>query len=900
MNELEFNPEKNLLVNHDSYRIYAVDSIPGLNLQKILNLPYSIRVLIENSLRAGAHGQVVSDEISRLAEWNPCVENHGTISFFPGRVILQDFTGVPVLNDLAALRTALARAGSDPLRANPVIPVDLVIDHSIQIDTAGSPGALAENTRLEYGRNQERYEFLRWSGQAFNHLRIIPPAAGIVHQINLEALASVVLTSEENGIKVAFPDTVVGTDSHTTMINGLGVLGWGIGGIEAAAAMLGEPLEIPVPDVIGVYLLGKLPEGTTPTDMTLAILQKLRKHGVVDKFIEFFGPGLDELSLADRAMVANITPETGATTLYFPIDRQTLDYLRFSGRSAEQAALVEAYCRAQHILREPGMQDPKYSDLLEVDLSEIQPAMAGPKRPQDRIPLSEVKNSFLEALAGPTSTSGFGIDPCKPIQNAEIRINGESASIGHGSVVLAAITSCTNTSNPYVMLTAGMVARNAVAKGLRVPLTVKTSLAPGSRVVTEYLRDANLLGALETLGFHVAAYGCTTCIGNSGPLDPFVTRAIIENNLVTAAVISGNRNFEGRVNPHTRANYLASPPLVVAYALAGRIDLDLTSEPLGNDQQGQPVFLRDLWPSSQEVHAAIAAHVHPKMFENVYSGLLEGTSEWKELKNPTGSLYHWSPESNYLQEPPFFFSPDELNRHARPIRSARILAWLGDSITTDHISPAGSIPVQSPAGQYLISQGVTPADFNAYGARRGNDRVMTRGTFANIRLKNRLVPGMEGGFTRHLPDGEIMTIYEASQRYKSEDTSLVVLAGKEYGTGSSRDWAAKGVLLLGVRAVLAESFERIHRSNLAGMGVLPLQFQPGESAAALGLTGEETISIDVDPNQIKPGAEISVHAEGLNGHKVSFSMVLRLDTERDVEYYRSGGILNRILMKIEK
>lgn len=894
------HPDATLSVNGSEYHFYALDAIPGFTRERLLRMPYSLRVLLEGVFRAVSERKADPAEIELFLDWPALKQDHAVLPFFPGRVIMQDFSGIPVLNDLAGLRAALARAGVDPRLANPVIPVDLVVDHSIQVDVAGKAGALEENTRLEFERNRERYAFLRWCSQAFDHLRIVPPASGIIHQVNLELLAPVVQTMHENGSWLAFPDTVIGTDSHTTMINGLGVLGWGVGGIEAAAAMLGEPIEIPFPKVIGVRLTGRLPEGTTPTDLTLTLTQLLRRHGVVDRFVEFFGSGLDVLSLADRAMVANMAPENGATALYFPVDEQTLEYLRFTGRSAEQTALVEAYCRRQYLLRTPDAPDPAYEEVLEVDLGSITPSLAGPKRPQDRVPLSDVKRSFYAALTAPASVNGYGLDEAGLEAKAEVSAGGRQAELRHGAVVLASITSCTNTSNPFVMMAAGLLAKKAVEKGLRVPAYVKTSLAPGSRVVSEYLCAAGLETALEELGFHTVAYGCTTCIGNSGPLMAEVVEAIQRNRLVAAAVLSGNRNFEGRVSPHTRANYLASPPLVVAYALAGRLDLDLTSEPLGRDHDGKPVFLRDLWPSTQEIHAAMAAYIHPEQYRRAYGAVEEGNAEWQSLQSVSGDLFTWQSESTYLQEPLFFFAKQRSEQVASAIKGARVLVWVGDSTTTDHISPAGSIPATGPAGEYLISHGVAPADFNAYGTRRGNDRVMARGTFANIRLKNRLVPGVEGGVTRCLPGNEVMTIFEASRRYRASGTPLVVLAGKEYGTGSSRDWAAKGPMLLGVKAILAESYERIHRSNLAEMGILPLQFRSGENAASLGLNGEEVFDIELDDRSLEPRAEVGVCARRADGSQMRFCMILRLDTANEIRYFRNGGILNSIFLQLRE
>ena len=884
-----------LLVNSQEYVFYPLLNAPSATLNSITRLPYSIRILLEAVLRKSTQGSILEKDIFNLLSWKKEDHNRPTIPIFPGRVVLQDFTGVPVINDLAAMRSAIVRLGGSPEIVNPVVNVDLVIDHSIQVDFYGMPEAYQRNAQKEFERNQERYEFLHWAQKVFNRVRVVPPASGIVHQVNLEYLASVVLTKiTEEGVTV-FPDSLVGTDSHTTMINGLGVVGWGVGGIEAVAAMLGEPIEIVMPDIVGVRLIGKLRDGVTPTDLTLTIIQMLRKIGVVDKFVEFFGPGLANTSLADRAMIANMTPECGATMLYFPVDQQTLDYLSLTNRPAELIDLVDTYYRAQNMFREPDSPDPEYTLVLDVDLGSIEPSLAGPKRPQDRIPLTQVKQNFHQSLLSPKSENGFGVNPDEIGQVASIRTNGNSSELAHGSVVIAAITSCTNTSNPFVMLSAGLLAKKAVEKGLATKPYVKTSLAPGSRVVTDYLTDAGLMEPLEELGFHLVGYGCTTCIGNSGPLPENIVQAIQSKNLVVGAVLSGNRNFEGRISPHTRANYLASPPLVVAYALAGRVDIDLVNEPLGTASDGTPVYLRDIWPSSQEVQETISKHIRPAMFADGYDTIFSMSALWNAIQSGESQLYTWSENSTYLQEPPFFqpFSGDrDLDIH-----SARVLAYLGDSITTDHISPAGSIAIQSPAGQYLISKNVHPSDFNSYGSRRGNDHIMTRGTLANIRLKNKLVPGIEGGFTRHYPSDEKMTIFDAAQRYLEENVPLVILAGKEYGTGSSRDWAAKGVLLLGVKVVIAESFERIHRSNLAGMGVLPLQFKPGQNAAALNLTGDEVFEIRTIRSNLEPGSEITVRAMRKDGVEIQFSTILRLDTSTEITYYLNGGIMNTILFK---
>ncbi len=888
-----------LRVAHQDYAIYKLENLPGVSRALLQRLPYSIRILLEGVYRKSFSRQATLEDTHRLLNWQPVSAERPTVPVFPGRVVLQDFTGVPVINDLAAMRAAVAEQGGDPVRINPVVPVDLVIDHSIQVDYYGAADAYRKNAQREFERNRERYHFIHWAQKAFSNFRVVPPASGIVHQVNLEYLATLVLTRQEYGVTYAYPDTLVGTDSHTTMINGLGVAGWGVGGIEAVAAMLGEPIEIIAPDVVGVRLTGSLPEGATPTDLTLTIIQKLRAIGVVDKFVEFFGPGLDQLALADRAMIANVTPETGATMLYFPVDRQSLEYLHLTGRPEELIQLVEAYYRTQGLFRSGAEPEPEYSLVLEVDLSQIQPSLAGPKRPQDRVALSQVSASFQNALLAPREQNGFGLSKTDLARSAQVQLNGHSGQLEHGSVVIAAITSCTNTSNPFVMLSAGLLAKKAVEKGLKTKPYVKTSLAPGSRVVTDYLREAGLIEPLAKLGFDLVGYGCTTCIGNSGPLEGPIAEAVGQNNLVAAAVLSGNRNFEGRIHPLSRANYLAAPPLVVAYALAGSMKVDLSSEPLGTGGDGQPVYLRDIWPTTQEVQDLMAKVVKPELFRQGYASIYSMSEAWNALESGASQLYEWTQESTYLQKPPFFEPCWKNDPTALDIHDARVLAYLGDSITTDHISPAGSISVDSPAGKYLLDHKVPPSEFNSYGSRRGNDRVMTRGTLANIRLKNRLTPGVEGGYTLHIPSGERMTIFEAAQRYQAENIPLIILAGKEYGSGSSRDWAAKGVRLLGVRAVIAESFERIHRSNLAGMGILPLQFLPGESAASLGLTGNEVYSITSIESRLLPGEILEVAAVDQSGSVTRFNVLLRLDTANEIDYYLNGGIMNAILAKFQ-
>jgi aconitate hydratase len=877
------------------YRLSALrDSglAPGLD-----RLPFSIRVLLESVLR-NFDGEIVTEEdVKRLAAWNASGPAEVELPFVPARVILQDFTGVPAVVDLASMRAAVKRLGHDPVRINPLVPVDLVVDHSVQVDVFASKDAAERNAAIEFSRNGERYEFLRWGQKAFRNFRVVPPATGIVHQVNLEYLARGVLLQARDGETVAMPDTLVGTDSHTTMINGLGVLGWGVGGIEAEAAMLGQPIYMVTPHVVGFRLVGRLREGATATDLVLTVTQMLRKKGVVEKFVEFFGPGLDQMSLADRATVANMAPEYGATCGFFPVDGETLAYLRRTGRSPDEVTLVERYCKEQGLFRTAETPDPVFTDTLELDLATVEPSVAGPKRPQDRVPLAQMKAAFRKSLTAPAKERGFGLGEADAARTVEVEVGGAKARIGHGAVVIAAITSCTNTSNPSVMLGAGLLARKAVRRGLRVPPYVKTSLAPGSRVVTEYLRASGLLPDLEALGFHVVGYGCTTCIGNSGPLPPPVAKAIGEGSLVAAAVLSGNRNFEGRVNPHVKANYLASPPLVVAYALAGTTDLDLATDPVGTAVDGAKVRLADIWPTQAEV-AEMEARISAEMFRGAYGNVFDGNAAWNAIRVPEGALFAFREESTYIQEPPFFQGLTLDPAPVEDIVGARILAVLGDSVTTDHISPAGDIAEESPAGRYLKSKGVARADFNSYGSRRGNDRVMVRGTFANIRLKNQMVPGVEGGVTVHVASGERMAIYDAAERYRAEGTPLVVIAGREYGSGSSRDWAAKGTLLLGVRAVVAESYERIHRSNLVGMGVLPLQFKPGENAEALGITGTETLTVRGLAGTMRPRQEVTVEVTAGDGRARRFAVIARLDTPVEVGYYANGGILQAVLRKM--
>jgi aconitate hydratase len=875
------------------YRLATLEKAgvaPGL-----ARLPFSVKVLLEAVLRSVDGELVTGDDVKNLGAWNATAPKDVELPFMPARVILQDFTGVPAVVDLASMRAAVKRLGADPKRINPLVPVDLVVDHSVQVDVFGSPDALRRNAEIEFERNRERYEFLRWGQKAFASFRVVPPATGIVHQVNLEYLAKGVLLKSVGGESVAMPDTLVGTDSHTTMINGLGVLGWGVGGIEAEAAMLGQPLYMVTPQVVGFRLVGKLREGTTATDLVLTVTQMLRKKGVVEKFVEFYGSGLAEMSLADRATIANMAPEYGATCGFFPVDDETLAYLRRTGRSPAEVDLVERYSKEQGLFRTESTPDPVFTDTLELDLSAVEPSLAGPKRPHDRVPLSAMKVSFQKALTAPVKERGFGLAPEDTGKAVALEVRGQKATLRHGSVVIAAITSCTNTSNPSVMLGAGLLARKAVRRGLRVPVHVKTSLAPGSKVVTEYLRKSGLMPDLEALGFHVVGYGCTTCIGNSGPLPAEVSRAVNDGRLVAAAVLSGNRNFEGRVNPDVKANYLASPPLVVAYALAGTTDIDLTSEPIGTAVDGAAVRLADIWPTQKEV-AELEAGIGAEMFQASYGNTFDGNPDWNAIPVKGGDLFAFREDSTYIQEPPFFQGLTRSPAALTDIVGARVLAVLGDSVTTDHISPAGDIALASPAGRFLGAKGVEKKDFNSYGSRRGNDRVMVRGTFANIRLKNAMVPGVEGGVTVHVPSGERLDIYDAAERYKAEKTPLVVIAGKEYGSGSSRDWAAKGTLLLGVRAVVAESYERIHRSNLVGMGILPLQFKAGQSAESLGLTGHEKLTIRGLAGELRPRQEMTVEVEG--GARSSFAVIARLDTPVDINYYRNGGILQTVLRKM--
>ena len=897
-----------LSVGGKTYHFYSLEKLGEKH--DISRLPFSLKILAENLLRHEDGETITADDVQAIATWDPNTEPSHEIAFTPARVLLQDFTGVPAIVDLAAMRDAMRRLGGSPKKINPLAPAELVIDHSVQVDDYGKPGSLDLNSRIEFERNKERYAFLRWGQGAFENFKVVPPSTGIVHQVNLEYLARVVFSREVDGELMAWPDTLVGTDSHTTMINGLGVLGWGVGGIEAEAAMLGQPISMLLPQVVGFKLNGKLKEGATATDLVLTVTQMLRNKGVVGKFVEFYGDGLSHLPLADRATIGNMSPEFGSTCAIFPIDQETLRYMKLSGRDDEQIELVEAYSRAQGLWREDGDADAEYTDTLALDLDDVEPSLAGPKRPQDRIALSDAKKAFVKVCHDLTRDrdgaddgghfadegGGTAVGASLPPGCAKVEYNDEEFLMSDGAVVIAAITSCTNTSNPAVMLGAGMLARNARQRGLEVKPWVKTSLAPGSKVVTDYLAKAGLDDDLQALGFYTVGYGCTTCIGNSGPLPEPIDKAIKDNELVVASVLSGNRNFEGRIHPLVQTNYLASPPLVVAYALAGRMDIDLVKEPLGEDAEGKPVYLGDIWPDAHELHDFIADTVNSGMFSKEYASVFEGDERWKKMDTPTGEMFAWTDDSTYIQNPPYFEGMTLELPKPGDVRGARCLARLGDSVTTDHISPAGAIQPNSPAGQYLQEQGISPGDFNSYGSRRGNHQVMMRGTFANVRIRNEMADGTEGGVTTHVPSGEVMSIYDAAMKYQEKNTPLVVIAGKEYGSGSSRDWAAKGTLLLGVKAVIAESFERIHRSNLVGMGVLPLTFTGDDTRETLGLTGFEEFDIrDLD---IGNSNAASVIATDDNGEETQFKVRVRLDTPKEVEYYKHGGILHYVLRQL--
>jgi aconitate hydratase len=885
-----FSTIRDILVEGRPVSIRSLVALEKAGHPRVARLPFALRILLENLLRHEDGTLVRAADIAALADWDPAQKVRKDMAFTPARVLLQDFTGVPAVVDLAAMRDAVARLGGDPARINPLQPVELVIDHSVQVDYYGRPDAFSLNADLEFSRNRERYVFLRWGQNALANFRVVPPDTGIVHQVNLEYLARVVVDTVEDGRAVAYPDTLVGTDSHTTMVNGLGVVGWGVGGIEAEACMLGQPISMLVPEVLGVRLAGRLPEGVTATDLVLTITERLRRYGVVGKFVEFYGPGLAHLSIADRATLSNMCPEYGATVAVFPIDAMTLDYLRLTGRDEHRVALVEAYTKAQGLLLGPDSVEADYAERIDVDLAEIEPSLAGPRRPQDRISLSGAGASFEQALDAMRGGRAVG--------GGTVVAGGRRSGLDDGSVVIAAITSCTNTSNPSVMIAAGLLARKAVERGLRVKPWVKTSLAPGSRTVSDYLAAAGLTPYLDRLGFALVGYGCTTCIGNSGPLPPEVAAEVEARDLVVASVLSGNRNFEGRIQPQVRANYLASPPLVVAYALAGTMRIDLTSDPLGQDVSGADVYLRDIWPSGREIQAALVGAVTAGSFRQAYADVFAGDARWQALQVPTGDRFPWVDESTYIRHPPFFEGLSMSPALPADISGARVLALLGDSVTTDHISPAGSIRPDSPAGQYLIAHGVSPREFNSYGARRGNHEVMVRGTFANIRLRNQVAPGTEGGWTRHQPDGTQMTIYDAAMRYRDEQVPLLVVAGREYGSGSSRDWAAKGTRLLGVRAVIAESFERIHRSNLVNMGVLPLQFREGESAARLGLTGTESYDVTGIADGLAPMADVKVTLRAADGKTVSFTVAARIDTPEELAAFEAGGILPHVLRQL--
>ncbi|UOY93542.1 aconitate hydratase AcnA [Ectobacillus sp. JY-23] len=877
-----------------TYQYYRLKALEDAGIGNVSRLPYSIKVLLESVLRQ-VDGRVIKEEhVENLAKWGTNDVKDIDVPFKPSRVILQDFTGVPAVVDLASLRKAMADMGGDPDKINPEITVDLVIDHSVQVDKAGTADALQFNMDLEFKRNEERYKFLSWAQKSFDNYRAVPPATGIVHQVNLEYLAPVVHVQQVGDEMLAYPDTLVGTDSHTTMINGIGVLGWGVGGIEAEAGMLGQPSYFPVPEVIGVKLTGTLPSGVTATDIALKVTQVLRQKGVVGKFVEFFGPGLVSMPLADRATISNMAPEYGATCGFFPIDDISLNYLRLTGRSEEQIHIVEQYCKANDLFYTPDSEDPIYTDLVHIDLTTIEPSLSGPKRPQDLITLSDMQESFRKAVVAPVGNQGFGFLDKELEKEMKVTLDGNEVTMKTGAIAIAAITSCTNTSNPYVLVGAGLVAKKAVEKGLKVPSYVKTSLAPGSKVVTEYLDKAGLTPYLNDLGFNTVGYGCTTCIGNSGPLAPELEKAIAENDLLVTSVLSGNRNFEGRIHPLVKANYLASPPLVVAYAIAGTVDIDLRKDALGKDENGNPIYFNDIWPTADEIQEVVSSVVTAELFKKEYERVFDSNERWNEIQTSNEALYTWDNTSTYIQNPPFFEGLSKDPKEVEPLKALRVVGKFGDSVTTDHISPAGSIAKHTPAGQYLLSQGVQPVDFNSYGSRRGNHEVMMRGTFANIRIKNQIAPGTEGGYTTYWPTGEVMSIYDAAMKYKQDGTGLMIIAGKDYGMGSSRDWAAKGTNLLGIKTVIAESFERIHRSNLVLMGVLPLQFKEGENAETLGLIGNESFEVQVD-EYVKPRDIVKVTAIDPEGNAKHFEAIARFDSEVEIDYYRHGGILQMVL-----
>ncbi|AUJ26511.1 aconitate hydratase AcnA [Virgibacillus dokdonensis] len=890
------NAKKQFKLNDKTYNYYELKALEEAGFGKVARLPFSIRVLLESLIRQHDGHQIKDEHVERLAKWGTKEGVGVDVPFKPSRVILQDFTGVPAVVDLASLRKAMVDMGGEPGEINPEVPVDLVIDHSVQVDQYGTANALKANMELEFERNAERYEFLNWAQKAFNNYRAVPPATGIVHQVNLEYIANVVHGIEnENGEYEAFPDTLVGTDSHTTMINGLGVLGWGVGGIEAEAGMLGQPSYFPAPDVIGVKFTGSFPNGTTATDLALKVTQVLREKNVVGKFVEYFGPGLKDMPLADRATISNMAPEYGATCGFFPVDEESLNYLKLTGRTQEQIDLVEKYCKLNNLWYSPDQEDPNYTEIVEINLSKLEPNLSGPKRPQDLISLSNMKKEFNKAITAPAGNQGFGLHKSEFDKKAVVEHpNGKSSVMKTGALAIAAITSCTNTSNPYVMLGAGLLAKNAVEKGLEVPEYVKTSLAPGSKVVTRYLEDAGLTPYLDKLGFNLVGYGCTTCIGNSGPLREEIEQAIIENDLTVASVLSGNRNFEGRIHPLVKANYLASPPLVVAYALAGTVDIDLKKDALGTDKDGNPVYMSDIWPSMEDIKKQVEAVVQPEIFRKEYEDVFSSNERWNQIDTTDEPLFEWDSESTYIQNPPFFEGLSKEPGTVEPLQNLRVVGKFGDSVTTDHISPAGAIAKDMPAGKYLQDKGVSPRNFNSYGSRRGNHEVMMRGTFANIRIRNLIAPGTEGGFTTYWPTEEVVPIYDAAMKYQEEDTGLMVIAGKDYGMGSSRDWAAKGTNLLGIKTVIAESFERIHRSNLVMMGVLPLQFKQGENADKFGLTGKETYHVAVDES-VKPHDLVKVTAVDESGKQVEFEAIARFDSDVEIDYYRHGGILQMVL-----
>jgi aconitate hydratase len=894
--ESNYNAKKQLEVNGKTYNYYDLKAVEEAGLGKISRLPYSVRVLLESLLRQHDGHQIKDEHIEGLAKWGT-EENKGVdVPFKPSRVILQDFTGVPAVVDLASLRKATVDLGGQPDQINPEVPVDLVIDHSVQVDEYGTPNALRANMELEFERNAERYEFLHWAQKAFDNYRAVPPATGIVHQVNLEYIANVVHgVKNDDGEYVAYPDTLFGTDSHTTMINGLGVLGWGVGGIEAEAGMLGQPSYFPAPEVIGVKFTGSFPSGTNATDLALKVTQVLREKNVVGKFVEYFGPGLKDMPLADRATISNMAPEYGATAGFFPVDQEVLDYMRLTGRSEEQINLVEEYSKANSLWYSSEQPDPEYTEVVEINLSELEPNLSGPKRPQDLIPLSKMQEEFNKAVTAPEGNQGFGLEESEFDKEVTVEHpNGKESVMKTGALAIAAITSCTNTSNPYVMLGAGLLARNAVEKGLEVPEYVKTSLAPGSKVVTRYLEDSGLMPYLDKLGFNLVGYGCTTCIGNSGPLRPEIEKAIMDSDLLASSVLSGNRNFEGRIHPLVKANYLASPPLVVAYALAGTVDVNLAEDPLGTDKDGNPVYMNDIWPSLQEVKQEVEKVVTPEIFRKEYENVFDSNEKWNEIETTDEPLYEWNSESTYIQNPPFFEGLTKEPGKVEALSDLRVIGKFGDSVTTDHISPAGAIAKDMPAGKYLQDKGVSPRNFNSYGSRRGNHEVMMRGTFANIRIRNKIAPGTEGGYTTYWPTEEVMPIYDAAMKYKENDTGLIVIAGKDYGMGSSRDWAAKGTNLLGIKTVIAESYERIHRSNLVMMGVLPLQFEKGQSADSLGLTGKEAFNVEIDEN-VTPNSPVKVTAVDEEGKTTEFTAIARFDSPVEIDYYRHGGILQMVL-----